>query len=102
MTVVLTSGGASATACAAVGCSGSSGAAVLRVCVHTLKPTTASVSIAENASVPPLPSMDRKSPQPTSANSTATSDAPSTRPDSSLRASFSSSPSSGSSSQAKP
>ena len=63
---------------------------------------TASVSIAENASVPPLPSMERKSPQPTSANSTAISDAPSTRPDSSLRASFSSSPSSGISSHAKP
>lgn len=97
-----TSGGASATACAVAGCSGSSGAAVLRCCVHTAKPTTASDSIAENASVPPLPSIDRKRPQPISASSTAISDAPSTRPDSSLRASFSSSPSAGTSSQAKP
>ena len=57
---------------------------------------------AAKASIPPLPSIDRNSPQPISASSTAVSDAPSTRPDSSLRASFSSSPSKGISSQAKP
>lgn len=63
---------------------------------------TATESIAENASVPLLPSMDRNRPQPISAHSTAIREAPSTRPDSSRRASFSSSPSSGISSQAKP
>lgn len=85
------------------GAAGSSGApAVRRDCVHTEKPTTASVSSAANASISRLCSIDRNSPQPISASSSATRDAPSTRPDSSLRASFSSSPSAGSSSQAKP
>ncbi|CAO0826556.1 hypothetical protein SMICM17S_02611 [Streptomyces microflavus] len=95
-------GWAGAAAGAPPGAAGSSSAAVLRDCVHTEQPTTATDSSAANASIPRLPSIERKSPQPISASSSATSDAPSTRPDSSRRASFSSSPSRGSRSQAKP
>ncbi len=53
-------------------------------------------------STPSLLSMDRKTPQPTSANSTAASVWPSTRPVSSRRTWFSSSSAYGTNSQAKP
>lgn len=56
----------------------------------------------ENTARPPLSSIDRNSAQPTRAANTAARVAPSTRPVSSFFASLSSSPSTGSSSQAKP
>ncbi len=81
------------------GAAGSSGAEER---AHTKKPTTATESSAAKDSMPRLCSIERNIPQPMSASSSAASAAPSTRPDSSLRPSFWSSPSAGSSSQAKP
>lgn len=101
----LVSGGASATACAVAGSTGAppapAASACRRRCDQWAAPATAPISSTENGTLR-LPSDARNRPQPTSATRMADSEAPSTRPDSSRRPSFSVSPSAGISSQAKP
>ncbi len=92
------SGGASATACAASG----SGSGAPRCCDQYPAPASSRERTTANVSTLALLSIDRNTPQPTSANSTAARAWPSTRPVKSLRTSFSSSSSYGTKSQAKP
>lgn len=99
----LVSGGASATIwAAAVSIRLSASLPAARRRDQTAAPHTASDSSIVKPSIDPLRSIDRKIPQPISAMNTADREAPVTRPVSSLRASFSSSPASGTSSHAKP
>lgn len=73
-----------------------------RRCDQWAAAPSARTARTEKTASPPLSSIDRNRAQPTSAANTAASVEPSTRPVSSFFASLSSSPSWGSSSQAKP
>ena len=75
---------------------------VRRRCEPWTAATSAAIRQSENAWVSPLSMVDRNSPEPTSAQTTAVIEAPSIRPDISRRSSVSSSPSAGISSQAIP